>query len=84
MKILLKHLDVKNEYSNFKLADRVKDKKDIFFKTFDEFYFKKKRKSKKTLSIPEKIEKLNDNDFIQISPMNSQGIRDEQIFIVDI
>ena len=72
---------IKNEYANFKpFADRVKDKKDSFFKTFDEFYFKKIENQKKTLSIPEKIEKFNDIDFTQISPMNSQGIRDAKNF----
>ena len=72
---------IKNEYANFKpFAERVKDKKDTFFKTFDEFYFKKIENQKKNLSIPEKIEKFNDIDFTQISPMNSQGIRDAKNF----
>ena len=72
---------IKNEYANFKpFSERVKDKKDAFFKTFDEFYFKKIENQKKTLSIPEKIEKFNDIDFTQISPMNSQGLRDSKNF----
>ncbi len=72
---------IKNEYKNFKpFAERVKDKKDAFFKTFDEFYFKKIENQKKNLSVPEKIEKFNDIDFTQISPMNTQGLRDAKNF----
>ena len=72
---------IKNEYSNFKpFFERVKEKKDIFFKTFDEFYFNKIENQKKNLSIQEKIEKFNDIDFNQISPMNSQSIRDAKNF----
>ena len=72
---------IKNEYKNFKpFAERVKDKKDTFFKTFDEFYFKKIENQKKNLSVPEKIEKFNDIDFTQISPMNTQGLRDAKNF----
>jgi len=72
---------IKNEYSNFKpFFERVKEKKDNFFKTFDEFYFSKIENQKKNLSIQEKIEKFNDIDFNQISPMNSQAIRDAKNF----
>ena len=72
---------IKNEYSNFKpFADRVKEKKDLFFKDFDEFYFKKIEFQKKTLSIPEKIEKFNDINFSQFSPMDTQNIRDSKNF----
>ena len=72
---------IKNEYSNFKpFFERVKEKKDNFFKTFDEFYFNKIENQKKNLSIQEKIEKFNDIDFNQISPMNSQSIRDAKNF----
>jgi hypothetical protein len=72
---------IKNEYKNFKpFAERVKEKKDAFFKTFDEFYFKKIENQKKNLSIPEKIEKFNDIDFTQISPMNTQALRDAKNF----
>ena len=72
---------IKNEYANFKpFADRVKEKKDLFFKDFDEFYFKKIEFQKKTLSIPEKIEKFNDINFSQFSPMDTQNIRDSKNF----
>lgn len=72
---------IKNEYSNFKpFFERVKEKKDNFFKTFDEFYLSKIENQKKNLSIQEKIEKFNDIDFNQISPMNSQAIRDAKNF----
>ena len=72
---------MKNEYKNFKpFAERVKEKKEAFFKTFDEFYFKKIESQKKNLSVPEKIEKFNDIDFTQISPMSTQGIRDAKNF----
>ena len=72
---------IKNEYINFKpFIERVKDKKEIFFKDFEEFYFHKIENQKKNLSIPEKIEKFNDIDFHQISPMNSQSLRDAKNF----
>ena len=72
---------IKNEYINFKpFFERVKEKKEIFFQTFDEFYYQKIENQKKNLSIPEKIEKFNDIDFNQISPMNSQAIRDAKNF----
>jgi hypothetical protein len=72
---------IKNEYINFKpFIERVKDKKEIFFKNFEEFYFQRIENQKKNLSIPEKIEKFNDIDFHQISPMNSQSLRDSKNF----
>ena len=72
---------IKNEYKAFKpFSERVKNKKDEFFKTFDDFYFKNIEPQKKTLSIPEKIEKFNDIDFNHISPMNSQTVRDAKNF----
>ena len=72
---------IKNEYANFKpFAERVKEKKDLFFKEFDEFYFKKIDNTKKSLSIPEKIEKFNDINFTQISPMDTQNLRDAKNF----
>ena len=72
---------MKNEYANFKpFSERVKEKKDAFFKAFDEFYFTKIDTQKKDFSIPQKIEKFNDIDFTQISPMNSQSLRDAKNF----
>jgi hypothetical protein len=72
---------MKNEYKNFDpFAERVKEKKDAFFKTFDEFYFSKIEIQKKDLTIQEKIEKFNDIDFTQISPMNTQHVRDAKNF----
>ena len=45
---------MKNEYANFKpFAERVKEKKEIFFKEFDEFYFKNFENKKKN-TIPKK------------------------------
>ena len=72
---------MKNEYINFKpFAERVKEKKDVFFKAFDEFYFSKIESQKKSLTVQEKIEKFNDIDFTQISPMNTQHVRDAKNF----
>ena len=72
---------MQNEYAGFKdFSDRVKEKKDLFFKTFDDFYFSKIESQKKNLSILEKIEKFNDIDFTQISPMNTQNVRDTKNF----
>lgn len=72
---------IKNEYANFKpFGERVSEKKDIFFRTFDDFYFKKIESFKKELSIAEKIEKFNDLNFSQMSPMNTQGLRDAKNF----
>ena len=72
---------MKNEYANFKpFSERVKEKKDAFFKVFDEFYFTKIESQKKNLSIQEKIERFNDINFTQISPMNTQNLRDAKNF----
>ena len=72
---------IKNEYSGFKpFAKRVKEKKDVFFKEFEEFYFKKIETQKKNLSVQEKIEKFNDIDFTQISQINTQSIRESKNF----
>ena len=72
---------IKNEYSDFKpFAKRVKEKKDLFFKDFEEFYFKKIETQKKNLSVQEKIEKFNDIDFTQISQINTQSIRESKNF----
>jgi hypothetical protein len=72
---------IKNEYSDFKpFAKRVKEKKDIFFKDFEGFYFKKIETQKKNLSVQEKIEKFNDIDFTQISQINTQSIRESKNF----
>ena len=72
---------IKNEYAAFKpFSQRVKDKKEEFFKIFDDFYFKNIEPQKKNLSIPEKIEKFNDIDFNRISPINSQSVKDAKNF----
>ena len=72
---------MKNEYENFKpFAERVKEKKEIFFKEFDEFYFKNFENKKKNMSIPEKIERFNDIDFTQISTMNTQDLKEVKNF----
>ena len=72
---------IKNEYSNFKpFAQRVNEKKNIFFKEFEDFYFKKIENQKKKLSVQEKIEKFNDTDFSQLSQMNSQNLREAKNF----
>ena len=43
---------MKNEYADFKpFSERVKGKKDEFFKAFDDFYFSKIESQKKSLSI---------------------------------
>ena len=66
---------MKNEYSNFKpFAERVKEKKELFFKEFDEFYSKNYENKKKDWSIPEKIEAFNETDFTQLSTMNTQNL----------
>ena len=72
---------IKNEYANFQqLEERVLEKKEKFFKTFDEFDNQYIHDQKKSLSIKEKIEKFNEIDFNQISPLLSQTIREAKNF----
>ena len=72
---------IKNEFSNFKpFAERIKEKKDLFLKKFDEFYSKKNESQKKKLTIPEKIEKFNDIDFTQLSQMDIQDLKEAKNF----
>ena len=74
---------IKNEYSSFKIfSERINDKKNIFFKKFDKFYYEEMGNldKKKKLSIPEKIERFNDIDFSKISPMNIQELREAKNF----
>ena len=72
---------MKNEYIKFRpFAERVNEKKELFFKEFDEFYSKNFENKKKNWSIPEKIEKFNDIDFTQISTMNTQYLKELKNF----
>ena len=74
---------MKNEYINFKpFAERVNEKKELFFKEFDDFYNKNLNfdNKKKSWSIPEKIEKFNETDFTKISNMNTQNLREIKNF----
>ena len=74
---------MKNEYTNFKpFAERVNEKKDLFFKEFDDFYFKNLNfeNKKKNWSIPEKIEKFNEIDFTKLSTMNTQNLKEAKNF----
>ena len=72
---------IKNEFSNFKpFAERVNEKKDLFLKKFDEFYYKKNESQKKKLTIPEKIEKFNDIDFTQLSQIDTQDLKEAKNF----
>ena len=73
---------MKNEYANFRpFAERVNEKKETFFKVFDEFLLKNNfENNKKNWSIPEKIEKFNEIDFTLLSTMNTQNLREAKNF----
>ena len=73
---------MKNEYANFRpFAERVNEKKEAFFKVFDEFLLKNNfENNKKNWSIPEKIEKFNEIDFTLLSTMNTQNLREAKNF----
>ena len=74
---------MKNEYTNFRaFAERVNEKKELFFKEFDEFYNKNLNfdNKKKSWSIPEKIEKFNEIDFTKLSTMNTQNLVEAKNF----
>ena len=73
---------MKNEYANFRpFAERVNEKKELFFKEFDDFCVKNNfENNKKNWSIPEKIEKFNEIDFTTLSTMNSQNLREAKNF----
>jgi hypothetical protein len=72
---------IKNEYSNFKpFAERVNEKKEIFFKDLDEFYSKYSENKKTSYSIPEKIERYNETDFNSFSTMNTQNLLETKNF----
>jgi len=72
---------MKNEYINFRpFAERVNEKKEMFFKEFDDFYLKHYDNKKKNWSIPEKIEKFNETDFTLLSTMNTQNLKEAKNF----
>jgi len=72
---------IKNEYTNFKpFAERVNEKKEIFFKDLDEFYSKYSENKKTSYSIPEKIERYNETDFNSFSTMNTQNLLETKNF----
>ena len=72
---------MKNEYSNFiPFAERVKEKKELFFNEFDEFYSRNFENKKKNWSIPEKIERFNETDFGLISTVNTQNLTEVKNF----
>ena len=73
---------MKNEYAKFRpFAERVNEKKETFFKVFDEFLLKNNfENNKKNWSIPEKIEKFNEIDFTLLSTMNTQNLREAKNF----
>ena len=73
---------MKNEYANFRpFAERVNEKKELFFKEFDDFCAKNNfENNKKNWSIPEKIEKFNEIDFTLLSTMNTQNLREAKNF----
>ena len=74
---------MKNEYTKFRaFAERVNEKKELFFKEFDEFYNKNLNfdNKKKSWSIPEKIEKFNEIDFTKLSTMNTQNLVEAKNF----
>ena len=72
---------MKNEYINFRpFSERVKEKREIFFKEFDEFYSKNFENKKKNWSIPEQIERFNETDFTLLSTMNTQNLKEVKNF----
>ena len=72
---------MKNEYINFRpFSERVNEKKEMFFKEFDDFYLKHYDNKKKNWSIPEKIEKFNETDFTLLSTMNTQNLKEAKNF----